>query len=753
LQQQEEQQQQTNKNHKKPSLPPVVVPSSLRQATQQKVMMSGGSLLDKLSLEKPKLISHAHRFSRFAGNYRQEVKGFVGITPVLDDPFPPTPSVAPVKPVLSTGINSSSIKQEEGKEAEKEPENLGRVVNSSALLMSHPFGKPGDSLPQVKSKRNKKNITCIQENSLITDSSLLHQSSKITVESQQACVVVASVVDMLTSEACFKSFVRRVNEDLRRDELRISNELELNYFTILTKFLHYNRLKLTDSYQQHKQEKKTKPMTVWQPNLLNVIDCLDKMSFTRVVFSMERLQKPTHKDANPHENLWIPMNLYYEMLCYLEILLLSDIEGHHEIAIGALYRLFYTTTEKLDPLGKLLSNWKTGFYCKKHLDLLISVFEQTMKTLEAAKDIFSNEGITSEEALKLSRQKKGKKDKKEMDMEQYLLTSLRFDNLEYFRRFISNHFIADIFVRLLKELENNDKGINAVLWSICSRLKNFQLEKTSDATTTTNTLLAFFEEEEQVKKDRNSMRLLETLKPHPVNLSFLLLNLHSFVIIEGLLSNSAHLLRFAKMNRDDSIPKILKYLKELIHFFGVLSNKNQLMFLEILFRHPRVQEHCLSLENVYDASIHAVRDFSSSVSGGPASFSLERSQQQEDEETSADSGSDDSEREGDGGRGKVGEGEDEFDENAYPNISITGTKDNNKDKDRKKKKKKTKRTADSSDDSEADNVFDGFNQQREKMKTRRRASTLPWTDSEDSQLRKWYKKYAGSAAVFSNIVR
>lgn len=123
---------------------------------------------------------------------------------------------------------------------------------------------------------------------------------------QKAAVVAATLVNLLSSELSLKPLVKRVNDDLRRDDMRVGQELELRYFDILYRVLHYNRLKLADEYRDflqasdrslnlgtsvslkdNSESAKVKP--TWQPNLKNVMDALDRMSFMRVVTAIERL--------------------------------------------------------------------------------------------------------------------------------------------------------------------------------------------------------------------------------------------------------------------------------------------------------------------------------------------------------------------------------------------------------------------------------------------------------------------------------
>jgi len=118
-------------------------------------------------------------------------------------------------------------------------------------------------------------------------------------------MVAASLANSLSSELSLKPLVKRVNDDLRRDDMRVGHELELKYFDILYRVLHYNRLKIGDEYREYQNNianlsapantsnatKSAKDKTSWQPNLKNVMDALDRMSFMRVVTSIERLGK------------------------------------------------------------------------------------------------------------------------------------------------------------------------------------------------------------------------------------------------------------------------------------------------------------------------------------------------------------------------------------------------------------------------------------------------------------------------------
>ena len=95
----------------------------------------------------------------------------------------------------------------------------------------------------------------------------------------------------------------------------------------------------------------------WIPDLHNVINALDTMSFRRVFESLETLQTTQVKRF---ADMVSPLGLYKEMMCYLRILLESADETHNEFAIARLYSIFYTTSERRDPLPRILAEWIPG---------------------------------------------------------------------------------------------------------------------------------------------------------------------------------------------------------------------------------------------------------------------------------------------------------------------------------------------------------------------------------------------------------
>jgi hypothetical protein len=174
----------------------------------------------------------------------------------------------------------------------------------------------------------------------------------------------------------------------------ITTDKEIIFFDVVTSLLKYNRLKI--GYDKAQYENKVSANSLghgllkdfntepgvqgqgprggvsgkqgadtssgaagWIPDLHNVINALDTMSFRRVFESLETLQTTQVKRF---ADMVSPLALYKEMMCYLRILLESADETHNEFAIARLYSIFYTTSERKDPLPRILSEWTPGTY-------------------------------------------------------------------------------------------------------------------------------------------------------------------------------------------------------------------------------------------------------------------------------------------------------------------------------------------------------------------------------------------------------
>lgn len=485
-------------------------------------------------------------------------------------------------------------------------------------------------------------------------------------------MIVASLVDLMCNEITLQPFVKRVNEDLRRDEMRIGPDLELRYFEVLSKILHYNRLKLQEEYKRYEINSDAVQENKWQPDFKNVMGALDRMSFTRVTVSVERLLKTQKID-----DVYIPMMLFKEMVCYLRLLLQSSIEGHHEIAVAALYRLYYSSSDRIDPLSKLISDWRPGVYDKKHLQTLVELIHETMKTLDTAKNVYKNLNGTANP-------KKGKvKGKKELDLQQYIGTCMTFNVDEYFRRIVSNHSVR-LYTKLLSNYRQNDAQTNHYIYCFFRRMCSFNLEQ-------------------QFRAPISKEVLESGVPPSPeeeVNLGFMLFNIQTLMVFSNILNDSA-------MVNNKSMEPMNRLIKAVIRRLGEATSKNHLAVVEILFQHPRPQEHCCLIDNVYEAMAYMAtgmhKNDKKSHNNGIKKSS--------DEISLSDSSSD-------GGDPDLG---DEFDDNNGEDAK-TSSADNSSPEIVVNKQRET-----------AANVVEKSRKKQRKEPVKKRA--LAWTSAEDEILR------------------
>jgi timeless len=546
-------------------------------------------------------------------------------------------------------------------------------------------------------------------------------------EHSKAAIVTATLVNLLSSELSLKPLVKRVNEDLRRDDMRVGPELELRYFDIIARLLHYNRLKLADDYKDFQtalslsvSAQADKAAAVWEPNLKNVMDALDRMSFTRVTVAIDRMSK----NALKADDVVIPLTLYKEMVCYLRVLMESGLEGHHEIAIAALHRLFYATTEKLDPLPKLLSSWKAGTFPRKHLTMLVELVHETLKTLETAHMRFKpdvmtlpNGDVVDLEAWAKKKYKRKAKGKNEMDLEQYVMACMRFRVDDYFKRIVSNQTVR-MYTRLLSLYATNDAAVNNHVYCFLRRMNTFMLE--------------------QEHKTPSSSGAKVTEGPAEVSLSYMLFNMHTFEVFSTIINDR-------EVYQNPQMEPLVRLIKAILRKFGEAAEKNRMLFVELLFPHARPHEFCCTLDSVYEAPAHAayvsgvhkmnhkIKLKNLGLSGAGDDSDLEREASSDDSSSSSDSAPED-----------YG---DEFDDTAATSAAFAAVV----------KEKKKKASSSKSEEKEKKRLRREKKQARKAAKlaekAAQRASRQSWSAEEDAILREQYVIYAGTKSIFTSIAQ
>jgi hypothetical protein len=401
--------------------------------------------------------------------------------------------------------------------------------------------------------------------------------------------------------------VKRVGLDKQREEGMITTDKELIYFEVLSSLLKYNRLKLIYTKALHEEKKNLNHFEEennigWIPDLHNMINSLDNMSFSRVYESLEKLVS-TENGVKRHSDMVIPLELYKEMICYLRILLESSDETHNEFAVARLFSIFFTGSDRKDPLPRLLSQWAPGIYGRKHLHVLVEVVHETMKTLDSVCSKYGSGGSVDK--------KKKVKAKKSLDMEQFMAACLNFDVEEYFKRYLATNSAVRMYTRLLTFHSTNGLHVNHYAYCYLQRLSSFRLhqEYSAPPRKSKNALtLSNLSANQAASSSATAATVLddgmggaapeELDEPEPLTLGHLLFNLSTLSVFTDILSDSYS-------SKQKANEPLIRLIKSVIRRFEEACLKNHTLFAEAFFQHGHAQDVIVQIDNVYEASSYA----------------------------------------------------------------------------------------------------------------------------------------------------
>ena len=293
------------------------------------------------------------------------------------------------------------------------------------------------------------------------------------------------------------------------------------------------------------------------------------------------------------------------MICYLRILLESDDPGHNDLAVPALYRVFYCFSERLDPLPKLIGVWKHGSFPRTHTEALVELIHESLKTLDTARnklyttadntttnnDTDGNGNKTSKKSS--SNQKRTKKVKGEdMTIDQYIACSLQFDVNEYFKRLTTYHTV-DIYTALLSKY-NTPNTTPAIIHYIVTYFKRM-CEHTFEQDMPTNLPSSHKDHNSDLYRNTN---IYDRVFDHPdPSLGYLLFNIRTLQVFNTILTDKT-------IVHDKQYIPLISLSKAVARRFFRLADKNHMMYVEILFHYPAHSELYMQLDNVYEAAAY-----------------------------------------------------------------------------------------------------------------------------------------------------
>eukprot|EP01041_Mallomonas_annulata_P004720 gene4720-9367_t len=465
-------------------------------------------------------------------------------------------------------------------------------------------------MPQAHKKRTKKSMTCIKD-----DVGTRFTSEDRAESAANRCI--AHFLDQLL-EGAFSELTHSVKEDWRRGDGIIGFRDELNFLRLTAVYKLLEEQKKCDLATAGNKNNNNNNATTntssssssgidttsattsdvvlgWKPDLGNILQSLDRMSFKRAVASIQRLQeKGPFLD---YDQLVVPMEVYKELIAYLNILLQSAETGHHDIALYTLYKVFYISQEKEDPLPQLLRDWKPGVFGKRHLAVLLELNHETMKTLDTARHRFQSTNTTNQTNAN-NKSKDAPKQPMDEHLEQYIISALRFDVNEYFRRLVTNHTVS-LYTRVLELYNTNAPWTNHYAYSFIQRLCAYKVDLDTDGLSTiqSNDNHVNVNSSSQVDVTNSDSSSASS----SVSLGHMLFNVQTLTAFSNILNDPSALI-------DKTMEPLIRLLKVITRRFVQLSQKNHMIFVEALFLHPFPQKFIAQdLEGVYEAHLYSRR--------------------------------------------------------------------------------------------------------------------------------------------------
>ncbi|CAM9464984.1 unnamed protein product, partial [Ectocarpus fasciculatus] len=445
------------------------------------------------------------------------------------------------------------------------------AVSEQEKLISNPFAKVFNRPDNPR--RSEKRTAPFNDDVRSSSSSLTARGGHhaLVAEDEKAAIVITRfLVDFLDN--AFSELVFSVKEGWRRgvDESDgMTGEEELGYYIMVTTCLAFHRLKQqAEQKQSDLPTKGNRDAAVvqddrWVPDLRSVTQCFDRMSFIRPVDFMNRLKRV---DKKP-EKIVFAMELYTELICYLRLMVESIEPAHNDIALAALYKIFYIRQEREDPLPSLLREWAPGTYGRRHLVGLVTLAHEIMKTLDAAKIRFRDEakleGLAIEDdehnahssAHKAVPRKKRKSGNPVVDSERssYLVAACKFEPEEYLKRVLATNQSVKIYTSLLELYQSNTPAVNYYIQIFLQRLCLFKIEDDGFG---------------DISSSPGSPECGGVSLAH---MFFNVKSLHAFNTV----------LQDPKAERN--LTALVRLIKQLVLQFGALVEKNKLLFVETLF--------------------------------------------------------------------------------------------------------------------------------------------------------------------------
>ena len=279
----------------------------------------------------------------------------------------------------------------------------------------------------------------------------------------------------------FSELVYSMKESWRRGDAN-TPRTDSFFFKFTTACLQYEKQVVRHDHKQAMARRaKLDESEPWVPDLKKITECFDRMMINRPSETIKsHFDKVKGARSINHDDVLVPMLLYKETISFIGIMLESEETAHNDIAVTALYRIFFnpSSSDRMDVLPMLLKNWNPRLYSKSFMFSLVELTHVTLTVLGVASNYFANNGGPMDATEKKAA--KAKKSKATDGREAFISAGSNFDHEDYFQRIASLSNTVRLFTKALEFYRENSKETNSYIFFFFKRMFNHELERDDD---------------------------------------------------------------------------------------------------------------------------------------------------------------------------------------------------------------------------------------------------------------------------------
>jgi timeless len=415
-----------------------------------------------------------------------------------------------------------------------------QYVSTAALGPGH------RSAPLASKRKTKKSEPFIGSKS--HPSHHTRTAATLTPSRQKAVAVLQTFCQRWVQD-CYGPVTKSLKHEFRRDSVRLEESDRVTFFRMVWFFARWWRLSPAAVRSRQVQQDDTVSN---QSAVGQLIFTMDVFAFNLVLNATDTFQQ--HKK---YARLAQTVALLGEMMHLLTAMYSSQESTEQIMAMGLMDRLFYGS-EPLDRLPKLLSSWQPGSSTRDYLCDLVEVVHVQLKLLDTHAQACRNVDTSQAKHDTVAKMK---------------LAAADFDTTHYLtRRIISNHVVY-MYTQLLTQYDVNAAHVNHRIVAFLLRLTKLQIAGT-------------------VEPEDVVLPAQKLLTAPNVTLQPMLYNFQVLRVFQTILNDKS-------IRRDKDYVTLLAFAAGIVHDFAQAAERNPVLFVEALFKHPVPHRFCEYSANLY----------------------------------------------------------------------------------------------------------------------------------------------------------